>query len=145
MLALATTAQGRRHSWERTSKTYRDGSDQPKIGDITGEAELAGRTQQRLPQRMVLKPISTALSTLSEMLRKMDVIPALDTLGAKAVPRYCPSVDRALPAYWVHQAAKRRYGGRRKGNDLLGERFKGADYRLQRIALVLIAVNQNWQ
>ena len=69
-------------------------------------------------QRMVLKPISTVPSTLSEMLRKMDVIPALDTLGAKAVPRYRPSVDRALPVYWVHQAAKRRYGSRRKGNDL---------------------------
>src|SRR5262245_51639213 len=33
--------QARRHSWERTSEPHRDGSDQPKIGDIAGEAELS--------------------------------------------------------------------------------------------------------
>ena len=34
--------------WERTSEPYRDGSDQPKIGDITGEAELRRRAERRL-------------------------------------------------------------------------------------------------
>jgi hypothetical protein len=52
-------AQGRRHSGERTSEPYRDGSDQPKIGDITGETELTW------PDRFVILAnlrISNALS-----------------------------------------------------------------------------------
>ena len=40
--------QARRHSWERTSEPHRDGSDQPKIGDIAGEAELRRRAEKRL-------------------------------------------------------------------------------------------------
>ena len=50
----------RRHSWERTSEPHGDGSDQPKIGDITGEAELGVVTLRNVfCQSSVLKPRST--------------------------------------------------------------------------------------
>jgi hypothetical protein len=41
---------------EGMSETHRDGSDQSKIGDVTGEAELGSRTQHRLPPTTLWGP-----------------------------------------------------------------------------------------